>query len=130
MILYCDGGNKGDNPSEIVYWSVCVEEKNQCTVVIRDQSNQYHTNNEAEYLAILSSIKYAVHHMKEDNEIKIHSDSQLAVYQIDGKWKSREQRISKLLIKTRKMIDFLEEHDIKVSILWVPIEENVKRLGH
>lgn len=72
------------------------------------------TNNELEYYAVLSALELA-----KDGDI-IYSDSQLVVNQIAGTYKLKAENLREFY---DKIIYLLKEK--KVTIQWVPREENV-----
>lgn len=84
------------------------------------------TNNQAEYLAVLSALKFAQKNQKK--KIEILSDSKLVVNQLKRDWHIKEDRLRKLATRIWNLIS---ENDLEVKFTWVPREENMagKLLG-
>uniref|UniRef100_A0A2N9ET33 Uncharacterized protein n=1 Tax=Fagus sylvatica TaxID=28930 RepID=A0A2N9ET33_FAGSY len=78
------------------------------------------TNNEAEYEALLTSLRIA----KElgANRLKIRSDSQLIVGQVNGEYEAREDRMTKYLKLVREAIKWFDE----VKLVQIPREQNTE----
>lgn len=107
---YVDGSG-GDNPG---YAWACVRTGETLFV-----STPAHTNNETEYLAVISALKYFG-----DNHDKliIYSDSQLVVSQINGSYKTKDahmRRLKREVLRTKKPC-----HKIR----WIRREQNMA--GH
>uniref|UniRef100_A0A2N9G1P7 Uncharacterized protein n=1 Tax=Fagus sylvatica TaxID=28930 RepID=A0A2N9G1P7_FAGSY len=82
---------------------------------------QYHTtNNEAEYEALLTSLRIA----KElgANRLRIQSDSQLIVGQVNGEYEAREDRMTRYLKLVRNAMNWFDE----VTLVQVPHEQNTE----
>ncbi|XP_077246030.1 uncharacterized protein LOC143885869 [Tasmannia lanceolata] len=67
-------------------------------------------NNEAEYEALIAGIALATE--LRANRIRVHSDSQLVVSQVNGFSEAKEERMIKYLEKVRKEISTFEEFQI------------------
>uniref|UniRef100_A0A2N9GP39 Uncharacterized protein n=1 Tax=Fagus sylvatica TaxID=28930 RepID=A0A2N9GP39_FAGSY len=78
------------------------------------------TNNEAEYEALLTSLRIA----KElgASRLKIRSDSQLIVGQVNGEYEAREDRMAKYLKLVRNAMKWFDE----VMLVQVPREQNIE----
>uniref|UniRef100_A0A2N9IPA1 Uncharacterized protein n=1 Tax=Fagus sylvatica TaxID=28930 RepID=A0A2N9IPA1_FAGSY len=78
------------------------------------------TNNEAEYEALLTGLRIA----KElgANRLKIRSDSQLIVGQVNGEYEAREDRMTKYLKLVRNALKWFDE----VVLVQVPREQNTE----
>uniref|UniRef100_A0A2N9F6T8 Uncharacterized protein n=1 Tax=Fagus sylvatica TaxID=28930 RepID=A0A2N9F6T8_FAGSY len=78
------------------------------------------TNNEAEYEALLTGLRIA----KElgANRLKIRSDSQLIVGQVNGEYEAREDRMTKYLKLVREAIKWFDE----VKLVQIPREQNTE----
>lgn len=131
MKLYVDGGVVGGNPGDFVYWSVGWEIAGETTVVInRAESHEHTTNNQAEYLAIIAGLEYALENwMCIDRRLVIRSDSQVVVRQITGQYTAKK-KFHELRGEAWELIANLDAREIEVQIEWVSRKENVKRLGH
>jgi ribonuclease HI len=78
------------------------------------------TNNEAEYEALLTGLRIA----KElgANRLKIRSDSQLIVGQVNGEYEAREDRMTKYLKLVRNAMKWFDE----VMLVQIPREQNTE----
>uniref|UniRef100_A0A2N9FZB4 Uncharacterized protein n=1 Tax=Fagus sylvatica TaxID=28930 RepID=A0A2N9FZB4_FAGSY len=78
------------------------------------------TNNEAEYEALLTGLRIA----KElgANRLKIRSDSQLIVGQVNGEYEAREDRMTKYLKLVRNTMKWFDE----VKLIQIPREQNTE----
>uniref|UniRef100_A0A2N9I8K3 Uncharacterized protein n=1 Tax=Fagus sylvatica TaxID=28930 RepID=A0A2N9I8K3_FAGSY len=78
------------------------------------------TNNEAEYKALLTGLRI----VKElgANRLKIRSDSQLIVGQVNGEYEAREDRMIKYLKLVRNAIKWFDE----VRLVQIPHEQNTE----
>jgi ribonuclease HI len=78
------------------------------------------TNNEAEYEALLTSLRIA----KElgATRLRIRSDSQLIVGQVNGEYEAREDRMTKYLKLTKNAMNWFDE----VTLVQVPREQNTE----
>lgn len=125
ITFYVDGGMLGPrNPSpEGIRWSVWCDPPGD--VVIRKESDQYHTNNEAEYFAVIEALKYAKEHHP-DAEVTIFSDSQLIVNQLLGKFRCNLLTLRRLKGEaTERSRDFSS-----CRIAWCPRDVMVEKVGH
>lgn len=126
VIVYVDGGMLGHrNPSpEGVHWSVwcagCGER-----VVAREQSGAYHTNNEAEWLALQAGIAHLLrHHGRAPGTVR--SDSRLIVNGFTGRWHMGNLRMRRLQLLCRESAEAIPQFVVE----WRPRAELVKRVGH
>lgn len=76
------------------------------------------TNNEAEYLAMIAGLELALNN--NFNNIKIYSDSELLVNQINGKYKVKAKNLQPLF---NQVLDSLGEFK-KYEVSWIPREKN------
>lgn len=106
MNVYCDGsGNNGTTSGYCVIRGSHVE--------YRVYPAPY-TNNEMEWVGMLRALVIA----KAGDTI--HSDSQLIVNQLLGKWKVKEPRLKPLAEKGKKLL----RKKPGISVKWVPRELN------
>lgn len=78
------------------------------------------TNNVAEYTALIKALEWLQAQPEKNQPVKILSDSQLVVNQLNGKFKIKAPRIIPLY---RRAIALKEAFD-DIRISWVPREEN------
>jgi ribonuclease HI len=133
--LYVDGGViGGTNPGIAIYWSVAREHEDGRIEpwVVREESDQYFTNNDAEYWAIIEALTQVVARdlLEPGVRVVIHSDSQLIVNQFNGRWKITDDRLRTHCRHAQDVAEFLILGGVEVEVLWVRRKENVQRLGH
>lgn len=130
--FYVDGGTfVRDRAVYGVYWSVCCEDPAQeKPVMIRKQDMTHTTNNDAEWLALLDALRYAVEHYEtaaaSPLPIVIYSDSQLIVKQFSGEYRSKVARHHRFRDECRALAARLTF----VVVEWRPREVMVEKLGH
>lgn len=78
------------------------------------------SNNEAEYEVILSGLGLAI--TFNASKVKIHSDSQLIVGQIQKEYEAKDKRMTKYLLKVQESLSWLGEWFIKK----IPRVENMQ----
>ncbi len=76
------------------------------------------TNNEAEYIAMISLLQFAV--KSGIRHLKIFGDSQLVINQISGEWRVKAEHLVVLLEETKTLIEKIPF----ISIEWIRREEN------
>ncbi len=122
MIFYIntDGGSRG-NPG-----------KSACAFVVVDESAKLifqqglylgiKTNNEAEYLGVLSSLKWLKTAALSPARLIYRLDSKLVVEQLSARWKIKDARMK---ILCQECLLLLKELALPVEFIHVPREENV-----
>lgn len=116
IIIYTDGGSRGNpGPSAI-------------GVVINDKEYSEYlgtkTNNQAEYLALIFSLKKAKQlfgkKKAKESEIEVRMDSELVVKQLNGHYKILEKELQPLFLEVWNLrLDFK-----KVEFKHIPREQN------
>jgi ribonuclease HI len=128
-VVYFDGGSRG-NPGPS-YGSHALFRDSQ-RLLIRYQEFGRHTNNEAEYLALIRALEdtlAVLQRMGLDparEALEVRGDSQLVLSQVRGDWKVREPRLGPLRDRARELLGRFGHY----SLVQVPREENVQVLGH
>ncbi len=89
------------------------------------------TNNEAEYNALINLLTMLKNHLagkdgslRSMGQVKICSDSELLVKQLNGEYKVKEERLRKLRDDAKLMLDEFESARME----WIPREENLAGL--
>lgn len=124
VTIHFDGGSAPSNPGN-AYGSYLVE---SCGLNHRASRMQFGwgTNNQAEYLALIAALKWLQHQEAlATKQLKIFSDSMLAVNQMTGRWKARCVHIKELRDEARAL---LKPHHWQ--IWWNPRSVNVQLFGH
>jgi ribonuclease HI len=107
MIIYCDGGTRGN--------AICLVHDD--TIIVKTRGGEL-TNNELEYLALIYTLEYIdTNNLK---NVKIYSDSRLIVRQVNGTYRVTTDNLIKLHRKTlQKML-----RCCGVQIRWVKRDKN------
>ncbi|MBE0069813.1 ribonuclease HI family protein [Thermoanaerobacterium thermosaccharolyticum] len=112
---YFDGCSKG-NPGDSGIGGILIDENGE----IVEKISKYigiHTNNEAEYMALLELLNSAYKHGVK--EILIHGDSQLVIEQITGNWKLKQESLRPYYNQCKDMLFYMH-----ASFKWIPREKN------
>lgn len=128
---WVDGGNLGRNPSPRgVYWSVVIEGWKPTfhgqPVELRQKSADYHTNSDAEWLAVLTALRWCV-----DKQVTLpvilYSDSQFVVKEFNGVTNIRIERHIRWFYECKRLAESLPR---PVELRWVSREVMVRKVGH
>jgi len=92
--VYTDGASRS-NPGKSASGYAIFSDDGQL-LLSKSFYNGIKTNNEAEYLAIIGALEAAAHEYGYDIELNLFSDSQLAISQLDGKYKVKSHELKKL----------------------------------
>ncbi len=109
LIAYIDGGARG-NPGPAGY-GVVIEDEIGRPVAQLSEFLGHQTNNYAEYSALLGALNYALRH--DFKALKVISDSELLVKQINGEYKVSSPTLKELHVRAMKMLDQLDYFEIK-----------------
>lgn len=111
MIIYCDGGSRGNPGPSASAFVVTVDDE----VIYRE--GKYlgiETNNVAEYNAVIMALTWIKDSTPKDDVI-INLDSQLIERQINGQYKVKD---SKLVLLHNKVKLILSELKVKPKFIW------------
>lgn len=81
------------------------------------------TNNIAEYSALLKALQ--IIHDEKIKNVKIYSDSNLMVNQVNGNWQCKDANLKPLCRKAQDRIKFLLERNYKVELVYIPRDLNL-----
>ena len=109
LVAYIDGGARG-NPGPAGY-GVAVEDEVGRPVAELSEFLGRQTNNYAEYAGLLAALNYAFRHGFK--ALKVFSDSELMVKQINGEYKVSSPALKELHSRAIKMIDQFDYFEIK-----------------
>jgi len=108
VLAHCDGGSRG-NPGPAGFGAVLVDSEGH-TVAELSEFLGIRTNNFAEYSGLLACLEYALkHHIP---RLKVVSDSELMVKQIQGKYKVNSPDLKPLWQEARNRIAKLDGFEI------------------
>jgi len=112
LLLYSDGGARGNpGPAAIAY--LVLTEKGE---IAKADSRPIgtHTNNQAEYMALIAALEFAATTKVE--EVLCHLDSELVVKQLNGEYRIKNFELQTLWSKTNELRSCFK----KISFVNVP----------
>jgi lactoylglutathione lyase len=112
LLIYSDGGARGNpGPAAIAFIAL-----NQSGVTLKADSRFIgkHTNNQAEYEALLLALNYAVD--IDAGEVVCNLDSELVAKQLNGQYAVKDPELQRLNLQVREMLGCFK----KISFLNVP----------
>ncbi len=104
LIAHIDGGARG-NPGPAGYGVVITDQAGHKVAALSEYLG-HQTNNYAEYSGLLAALDYALEHGHK--ALKVVSDSELLVKQIQGEYKVKSPALLELYQRAKQMIDKLE----------------------
>ncbi|MGH9354657.1 MAG: ribonuclease HI family protein [Terriglobia bacterium] len=116
LIVHIDGASRG-NPGPAAY-GVMVKDAQGSVVIALSKALGKATNNWAEYQALLAALQYAIEHGC--RSVKVFSDSELLVRQIQGRYRVKHERLKPLYQSAMASVAKIESF----SIVHVPREQN------
>ena len=119
LIIYIDGASRG-NPGPAGIGVVIKDEKGNTLKEYKKYLGDKLTNNQAEYLALISALELCKEITR--GEITIFSDSELLVRQLTGIYRVRNQKLMSLLNRVRQ----LEKEFEKVNYIHIRRTQNKK----
>ena len=108
LVAYIDGGARG-NPGPAGYGVVLEDEVGRPVAELSEFLGRQ-TNNYAEYSALLAALNYTLRHGFK--ALKVVSDSELLVKQINGQYKVSNPALKELHGRAMKLIDALENCEV------------------
>lgn len=116
MIVHTDGGSRGNpGPSGI---GVTIESYTRQLKIEISEFVGIKTNNEAEYLALISALELVVALKIED--VSVFSDSELVVKQINGEYTCKSEKLFPLYCQAQALIGKIP----RFGIIHIPRERN------
>lgn len=109
MIANTDGGARG-NPGPAAFGVVIRNEKGEVLAELSEYLG-LQTNNYAEYSGLLAALDYAVR--QQCPRLKIFSDSELLVRQMQGRYKVKNSALQELFARAKAMVRKLESFEIE-----------------
>lgn len=111
MIIYCDGGSRGNPGNSASAIVVTVDEK---VVYKESKFLGTNTNNVAEYNAVLLAVNYLINNNIK-NEVIINLDSQLVERQLNGFYKVKDLKLKELFENIKNNIT---NNNLKTKFVW------------
>jgi len=115
-VIYADGASRG-NPGPAAI-GVTIKDKRGKLITSISQCIGRTTNNQAEYRAIITALEEATR--LGADQIEIHSDSELVVRQINGRYRVKNVALKPLY----QQVKALQGKLTKFSLNYVPREQN------
>ena len=112
VIAHCDGGARG-NPGPAGYGAILQDESGSVLAELSEFLGN-RTNNFAEYSGLLGSLQWALDHGR--LRLRVVSDSELMVKQIQGKYKVNSPDLRPLWEEARRRIAKLERFEISHAL--------------
>jgi probable phosphoglycerate mutase len=109
---HCDGGSRG-NPGPAGYGAVVEDSKGRVVAELSEFLG-VKTNNFAEYSGLLGVLKWAVGH--DVKRLKVVSDSELMVKQMQGKYKVASPILRPLFEEARKLSRRIENFEMRHTL--------------
>ena len=98
MNIYTDGSSRG-NPGPAGCAFVVYRDSIKVHEFSRNLGRE--TNNYAEYQALLDALEYC---NSIDDDVTIHSDSQLVIKQVKGEWKCKKEKLKPLCKRAQELM--------------------------
>ncbi len=98
MNIYTDGSSRG-NPGPAGCAFVVYHNDTKIHQYSRNLGRE--TNNYAEYQALLDALEYC---NSIDDDVTIHSDSQLVIKQVKGEWKCKKEKLKPLCKRAQELM--------------------------
>ena len=112
LLIYSDGGARG-NPGPAAIAFTALNDKAE-TVKSDSRFIGIHTNNQAEYQALLMALKFALD--KKADEVICHLDSELVAKQLNGEYAVKNYQLQQLWREVQKLKGCFK----KISFVNVP----------
>src|ERR1700722_3568187 len=109
IVAYCDGGSRG-NPGPAGF-GVYIQDSAGKVLGELSQFLGVHTNNFAEYSALLASLEFAI--ANGHRSLRVVSDSELMVKQIKGQYRVNSPELRPLYDEARRRIGQLDHFQIQ-----------------
>jgi ribonuclease HI len=117
--LYCDGGSRG-NPGEAAVGCVLIDPESGKSVKEYREAIGIHTNNVAEYRAVISGLEMARKFLP--NRLVVHLDSELVVKQLSGEYRVKMPSLQPLMEEVQDLLTGFQN----VSFRHIPRAQNMR----
>ena len=117
ILIYTDGGARG-NPGPAGAGAVVYSGEEVLAEVSEYLGEQ--TNNYAEYEAIILALQKCIDLGLNKNEVELRADSKLAVEQLSGNWKVKNENVRKQFVKVQALL----KEFANIKFVHVPREQN------
>ena len=125
IVIYCDGGARG-NPGPAAIGAVVLDPSTDPPTTLAEVSETIGvaTNNVAEYRALIGALEAAAPFRA--RAVEVRADSQLLVYQMQGRYKVKHPNMRPLALRARELLRAYE----RVTFVHVRREHNTVADAH
>jgi ribonuclease HI len=119
LVAFIDGAARG-NPGQSGIGIIIYDDHGRCQA----EHCEYlgiATNNVAEYSALIACLKIITSRFTQCTELRVQSDSELLVRQMNGQYKVRDKKLQKFSGEVRRL---LADASFKFSLTHIPREKN------
>src|ERR1700760_2665388 len=109
IVAYCDGGSRG-NPGPAGF-GVYIQDSAGKAVAELSEFLGTHTNNFAEYSALLAALEFAINHGHKS--LRVVSDSELMVKQMKGQYRVNSPELRPLYEEARRRVSQVDHFQIQ-----------------
>lgn len=130
-LLIFDGGSRGNPGPGYGSYALTRADEEQPTLVRLDFGRRM-TNNEAEYEALIAGLQGLAERIEVEGRspgdftVEVRGDSALVIHQIEGTWKTKDDRMRMLRNRCRDLLTRFAGHRLVLH----GREESVRILGH
>lgn len=130
-VVVFDGGSQGNPGPGYGSYALLRAQDGKQTLVRLDFGRQM-TNNEAEYQALIAALQGLTERIEatgrspEDFTVEVRGDSALVIHQVEGSWKTKDERMRLLRNQARELLAHFKGYRLTLH----GREESVKVLGH
>ena len=101
LLIHADGGSRG-NPGEAAYGFVVYDESRN-KLYEEGKKIGINTNNVAEYSGVVAALKWVKDNAKNTNKVSFFLDSKLAVEQLNGRYKVKNENLRNLFFTVKAL---------------------------
>jgi ribonuclease HI len=124
-LAWFDGACEPVNPGGTATFGVVVRDGNG-TILLKEHGlvgkGSTMSNNVAEYAGVLQVLKYLA--PRPPGRATIHGDSNLVIYQLNGKWRIRKGLYRSLAIEAKELLAHLLGLGWQITWCWIPRAQN------
>ncbi|MFC1972060.1 ribonuclease HI family protein [Chloroflexota bacterium] len=121
VIIFTDGAAQ-NNPGPAAIGAIVKDERDN-TIARISQAIGHATNNQAEYRAVIAALEEAIR--LGAKQVKLNSDSELVVRQIQGRYRVKNADLKPLHLKVKQLQSQLESFTVN----HIPREQNIEADG-
>lgn len=128
--IYTDGASRG-NPGRSAS-GYALYDQGGALLMRKSFYNGVKTNNEAEYMAIIAALEAAAGEYGYGITVRLHSDSEVAIRQLSGRYRVRSEKLRKLNEEASLMLSKFPQHSLenvpRENVYIVEVDADLNRL--